>query len=60
MQIIESLRGRGARVTELILPPLGAEHLRALVADALAAPAPLAEELSAVVLDEDRPAIRSS
>ncbi|HET9040976.1 MAG TPA: sigma 54-interacting transcriptional regulator [Gemmatimonadales bacterium] len=52
MQIVESLRGRGARVTELVLPPLDPDHLRALVGDALAAPASLVEELSAVVLEK--------
>ena len=52
MQVVESLRSSGARVTDLILPPLGADHLRALVSDALAAPAALTEELSAVVLEK--------
>ena len=52
MQVADSLRSSGARVTDLILPPLGADHLRALVSDALAAPAPITEELSAVVLEK--------
>ena len=51
VQAVEALRTRGAPVNELVLPPLGADHLRALVVDALGQE-PTHDELSAVVLDK--------
>src|SRR6185312_2904366 len=51
-QATEGLRSRGGPVTELVLPPLGADDLRALVSDALDAGPAVTDALSEVVLEK--------
>jgi predicted ATPase/transcriptional regulator with GAF, ATPase, and Fis domain/tRNA A-37 threonylcarbamoyl transferase component Bud32 len=49
---IEDLTLRGAALTQLALPPLGAAHLRALLMDTLGGDRAVIEQLSAIVLEK--------
>ena len=51
VQVLDILRGPGT-VTELVLAPLGAAHLRALIGDALGTPAEVTDALATVVGDK--------